>query len=106
MTGVEPGVTDKACDQAVPLKPFWIVIEDRATRLRWDAPNPAVLRRLAGVQADTESWPVDAEWGPDGALCFNHNRGGVKPPCYTEKHDLQCGSFSSGALLIDEYNGQ
>jgi hypothetical protein len=60
----------------------------------------------AGVQADTESWPVDAEWGPDGALCLNHIRGGSQPSCYTQKYSASCGSFDNGALLIDEYNGQ
>jgi hypothetical protein len=58
----------------------------------------------AGVQTDTESWPVDAEWGPDGALCVNHNRGGSQPSCYAQKYSASCGSFTSGALLIDEYN--
>jgi hypothetical protein len=60
----------------------------------------------AGVQVDTESWPVDAEWGPDGALCVNHVRGGAQPSCYSQKHSESCGSFENGALLIDEYNGQ
>jgi hypothetical protein len=59
----------------------------------------------ASVQADTEAWPVDAEWGPDGALCVNHNRGGAQPSCYAQKYSATCGSFASGALLIDEYNG-
>ena len=58
-----------------------------------------------GIQADAESWPVDAEWGPDGALCVNHNRGGAQPSCYAAKYSASCGSFSSGALLIDEYDG-
>jgi len=60
----------------------------------------------AGVQADTESWPVDAEWTPDGALCVNHHRGGSEPSCYAEKYSATCGTFDNGALLIDEYNGQ
>jgi hypothetical protein len=68
--------------------------------------TPINLYDNAGVQLDTESWPVDAEWGPDGALCVNHNRGGVEPPCYSQKYNEMCGSFASGALLIDEYNGQ
>jgi hypothetical protein len=59
-----------------------------------------------GIQADAESWPVDAEWGPDGALCINHNRGGAQPSCYAAKYSASCGSFSNGALLIDEYNGE
>jgi hypothetical protein len=68
--------------------------------------TPINLYDNASVQLDTESWPVDAEWGPDGALCVNHNRGGVEPPCYAQKYSATCGSFASGALLIDEYNGQ
>jgi hypothetical protein len=68
--------------------------------------TPINLYDNTGVQADTESWPVDAEWTPDGALCVNHNRGDVQPPCYSEKYSASCGSFSSGALLINEYNGQ
>jgi hypothetical protein len=68
--------------------------------------TPINLYDNAFVQLDTEAWPVDAEWGPDGALCVNHNRGGIQPPCYAEKYTATCGSFSSGALLIDEYDGQ
>jgi len=37
-----------------------IAIEDRATRLRWDAPSPPVLRRLSGVQTDTGILELDA----------------------------------------------
>ena len=68
--------------------------------------TPINLYDHAGVQADTESWPVDAEWTPDGARCFNHYRGGDLPSCYEEKFDTSCGSFDNGALLIDEYDGQ
>jgi hypothetical protein len=68
--------------------------------------TPINLYDNASVQLDTESWPVDAEWGPDGALCMNHVRGGSLPSCYVQKYRTECGSFSSGALLIDEYNGQ
>jgi hypothetical protein len=68
--------------------------------------TPINLYDNAGVQVDTESWPVDAEWGPDGALCVNQIRGGVQPSCYAQKYSAQCGSFSSGALLIDEYSAQ
>jgi hypothetical protein len=68
--------------------------------------TPINLYDDADVQADTESWPVDAEWGPDGALCFHHYRGGAQPSCYAEKYSASCGSFSSGALLIDEYDGE
>jgi hypothetical protein len=59
-----------------------------------------------GIQADAEPWPVDAEWGPDGALCINHIRGGALPACYAAKFSATCGGFSRGGLLADEYNGQ
>jgi hypothetical protein len=68
--------------------------------------TPINLYDGAGVQADAEQWPVDAEWTPDGALCIDHYRGGVEPPCYAEKSSASCGSFAGGALLIDEYSGQ
>jgi hypothetical protein len=68
--------------------------------------TPINLYDSAGVQADTESWPVDAEWTPDGALCFDHHRGGTPPSCYAEKYSTTCGDFVNGALLIDEYDGQ
>jgi len=68
--------------------------------------TPINLYDNASVQVDTESWPVDAEWGPDGALCVNHTRGGTQPSCYAAKYSASCGSFSSGALLVNEYNGQ
>jgi hypothetical protein len=68
--------------------------------------TPINLYDNVGVQADTESWPVDAEWSPDGALCVNHTRGTGQPSCYTEKYSEGCGTFANGALLIDEYAGQ
>ncbi|MEJ7597480.1 MAG: ADYC domain-containing protein [Kofleriaceae bacterium] len=68
--------------------------------------TPINLYDNAGVQTDTESWPVDAEWGPNGSLCFNHHRGGVQPACYAQKYSATCGSFANGALLVDEFNGQ
>ncbi|HEY0481081.1 MAG TPA: ADYC domain-containing protein [Kofleriaceae bacterium] len=68
--------------------------------------TPINLYDDAGVQADTESWPVDAEWSPDGALCFDHHRGSSQPSCYAQKYSATCGSFAGGALLIDEYDGQ
>ena len=68
--------------------------------------TPINLYDNVGVQADTESWPVDAEWSPDGALCVNHTRGTAQASCYTEKYSDGCGTFDNGALLIDEYAGQ
>jgi hypothetical protein len=68
--------------------------------------TPINLYDNASVQVDTEAWPVDAEWSADGALCVNQYRGGAAPSCYAAKYSASCGSFTSGALLIDEYNGQ
>jgi hypothetical protein len=68
--------------------------------------TPINLYDNASVQLDTESWPVDAEWTPDGAVCLDHHRGGAQPSCYAEKYSASCGTFDNGALLIDEYNGQ
>jgi hypothetical protein len=65
--------------------------------------TPINLYDHLGIQADTESWPVDGEWSPDGAVCFNHHRGSTTPHC-AEKYDAACGSFSSGALLINEFD--
>jgi hypothetical protein len=67
--------------------------------------TPIDLYDDLGIQTDDADWPVDAEWTPDGALCINHNRGGSQPSCYAQLYSPSCGSFSSGALLIDEYNG-
>jgi ADYC domain/Pentapeptide repeats (8 copies) len=67
--------------------------------------TPINLYDNAGIQADTESWPVDAEWTADGALCFNHYRGGALPTACAAKQSASCGTFAGGALLIDEYNG-
>jgi hypothetical protein len=58
------------------------------------------------IRNTTESWPVDAEWTADGALCVSHYRGGSEPSCYAQKASATCGSFASGALVIDEYDGQ
>jgi hypothetical protein len=35
----------------------------------------------------------------------NHDRGGSEPSCYAQKASATCGSFASGALLIDDYDG-
>jgi hypothetical protein len=67
--------------------------------------TPINLYDNLGVQADTESWGVDAEWTPDGALCFNHYRGGQFPATCGFKQSSSCGTFANGALLIDEYAG-
>jgi hypothetical protein len=58
-----------------------------------------------GIQTDSTSWRIDAEWLPDGALCIDKRRDfqrGV-PTCWHAKKKASCGSFDRGALLIDEY---
>jgi hypothetical protein len=69
--------------------------------------TPINLYDNAGVQVDTESWSVDATWGPNGAVCMTNNyRGGTQPSCHAAKYSASCGGFAGGALLVDEYNGQ
>jgi len=57
------------------------------------------------IQTDAASWLVDAEWDADGALCTNNIRDfqSGTPACVADLHDDECGNFSGGALLIDEY---
>ena len=59
-----------------------------------------------GVQADTESWVIEAEWEAGGASCFTpHNRGLIQLPCYEERVSVGCGSrhnFALGTLLMSE----
>ncbi len=58
-----------------------------------------------GIQTDSTSWRIDAEWLPDGALCIDKRRDfrRGKPSCWHEKKKNSCGSFDRGALLINEY---
>ncbi len=62
-----------------------------------------------GVQSDTHSWMVEAEWTPAGASCITKPRYtrfdqvlGIKPPCALDKLKDACGNFATGAVLIDE----
>ena len=65
-----------------------------------------------GVQKDTQSWLVEAEWTPAGARCISIDRetrafeGGLVPTCLaagTLPVATGCGrSFRAGALLISE----
>jgi len=63
-----------------------------------------------GVQADTEAWDAEAEWGPSGARCINsHNAARYEltvsqdPSCVKHEETSSCGrSFANGAVLIDE----
>ena len=64
--------------------------------------TPINIYDNAGLQADTESWLIDGEWGPDGARCFNNYRGGSMPSACSAKYSTSCGTFDNGALLINE----
>jgi hypothetical protein len=59
-----------------------------------------------GVQQDTETWGMEAEWDAEGALCFtDHNRAHAPVSCPGAPKKPQCGSaeaFTSGTLLQSE----
>jgi hypothetical protein len=65
-----------------------------------------------GVQTDTESWAIEAEWSPAGAVCVNpgHTRAErvshTSPPCLAALSTPTCGTFNNGAVLIDELSPQ
>ncbi|PTL79804.1 ADYC domain-containing protein [Vitiosangium sp. GDMCC 1.1324] len=64
------------------------------------------LYDAAGVQQDTESWAVEAEWDTEGARCFtDHNRAHAPVSCPGAPKKTRCGtpeSFSAGTLLQSE----
>jgi hypothetical protein len=68
--------------------------------------TPINIYDALGIQTDAATWPIDAEWTTSGARCINHTRTfGTqtgKPTCFSSKAGA-CGSFSYGALVIDEY---
>jgi hypothetical protein len=62
-----------------------------------------------GVQADTESWTLEAGWSPSGAMCID--RGGdtrfallgiTTPSCYKSLRAKACSFATPGVLLLDE----
>ncbi len=59
-----------------------------------------------GVQHDTESWALEAEWDTEGARCFtSHNRAKAPVTCQAIRTQTQCGTpdaFSTGTLLRSE----
>jgi len=61
-----------------------------------------------GIQTDTESWAIEAEWTPAGASCVNlgHTRAErvshTNPSCLPALASATCGTFAAGAVLIDE----
>jgi hypothetical protein len=57
------------------------------------------------IQSDDASWLIDAEWTATGAVCTNNIRNfhSGSPGCIAMLDDPDCGDFSGGALLINEY---
>ena len=60
-----------------------------------------------GIQNDTESWPIEAEWSPDGARCLSHQRLQnlpSSPQCAFELPHATCGAPPSwgDTLLVSE----
>ncbi len=63
-----------------------------------------------GVQPDTETWKLEAEWTIKGARCINSNNNAryklalsADPKCTAPLQSSTCGnSFGTGAFLIDE----
>ena len=60
-----------------------------------------------GIQADTESWNLEAEWTEAGARCMARRRlaSTAVPTCQAALSSPSCGSpshFSSGTLLMNE----
>jgi len=61
---------------------------------------------FAGVQDDTETWGVEAEWTEDGARCITGNHREAQPvACFDELYDPTCGSpadWAGGTLVVSE----
>jgi hypothetical protein len=59
-----------------------------------------------GVQDDTETWPLEAEWDADGARCVTqHYRAASPVACAQQLFDPTCGSppdWNGGTLLVSE----
>ncbi|HEV7558901.1 MAG TPA: ADYC domain-containing protein [Kofleriaceae bacterium] len=71
------------------------------------------LYDASGIQADTEAWPLEAEWTPAGARCVGTNGetraqlvSHTSPPCLAALVSSSCGTFDNGAVLIDELSPQ
>jgi hypothetical protein len=59
-----------------------------------------------GVQVDTETFRLEAEWAPEGARCLTDaRRASVAVPCFPSAPDPACGDvahFNSGTLIMNE----
>jgi len=64
-----------------------------------------------GVQQKVTHWPVEAEWGPEGATCIGGDvlRLGLlgidKPDCLADLYAPQCGDLKGDSLLANRYPG-
>jgi uncharacterized protein YjbI with pentapeptide repeats len=71
--------------------------------------TPINLYDGIGIESDTENWPFEAEWGPDGARCLVHQRiaNSTFVPACPNLRSPDCGAlahFATGTLLMDEYD--
>ena len=71
--------------------------------------NQVNLYDLVGVQSDTNTWRMDAEWTVNGARCVRQSApprlATTAPSCYTSKVHALCGlvtDFALGALVMNE----
>ena len=56
-----------------------------------------------GVRMDSETWDLEAEWAPDGALCLDSQRiQRFSVHCGPDLAARGCGIFGDGALLLSE----
>jgi hypothetical protein len=65
--------------------------------------NRINLYDTLGIQQDTESWTVEAEWDEHGARCVSPiNRAHTRRPCYDLRVDWRCGKGTTPGLLRNE----
>ena len=68
--------------------------------------TPINIYDALGIQTDAAAYKIDAEWLPTGARCIHQLRDFYtgRPTCEATKKAVGgCGTFSNGALVIDEY---
>ena len=63
-----------------------------------------------GIQADTQTWTMEAAWATNGATCIKSGIVGrwaltaTTPPCLSTKSTTGCGTSWTGVYVMDEYN--
>jgi hypothetical protein len=68
------------------------------------------LYDAVGVQADTQAWALEGEWGPSGARCVSNTvintrfiqKGLAVPSCVNGLISTTCGTFRTGTYVISE----